>query len=353
MPSDPTQSSGEVGGVLDLVLVVVTTVAILAVTLAQLSLPDALRIALGIAFVLFVPGYAFAAALFPAARHGVVSTGERSTVSRPTDTDAAIGTLTRVVLAFGLSLASVPLVVFVLNFTPWGISVGTALPALAAITLLCTAVAAVRRLRLPADARFGLHSRSLAAAGRQWLGDADTELEAALNVALVVGLVFALSGATFLVVTPTNGERYTEFAVQTQVPETGALVADDYPSEFRLGERKPVVVGVHNHEGRSQNYTVVVLLQEVRYTNESAGVTESSELGRFSQTVAANETWQRRHQVQPDKTGENLRVTYLLYTGEVPETVTTETAYRHVHFWIDVSESAAAENQTSVRAPSA
>src|SRR6266571_8866676 len=56
---------------------------------------------LAILLVLFVPGYVFVASLFP--------------------NDTEIDWTERVALSVGLSITVVPLLGFILNFTPWGI----------------------------------------------------------------------------------------------------------------------------------------------------------------------------------------------------------------------------------------
>ena len=67
-----------------------------------------LRIILGLPFILFLPGYTLTAALFP----------------RRTD----LGSIERVALSFGLSIAVVPLIGLILNYTPWGIRLPSLLP---------------------------------------------------------------------------------------------------------------------------------------------------------------------------------------------------------------------------------
>lgn len=60
-----------------------------------------LRKALGLAFVLFFPGYVFITALFPEKKE--------------------LDNLERLALSLGLSIAIVPLIGLLLNYTPWGI----------------------------------------------------------------------------------------------------------------------------------------------------------------------------------------------------------------------------------------
>ena len=62
---------------------------------------------IGTIAVLFVPGYAFIAALFPQ--------------------KATLGNGVRLALSFGLSIVIVPLLELGLNYTPWGVRLGPTL----------------------------------------------------------------------------------------------------------------------------------------------------------------------------------------------------------------------------------
>ncbi len=96
----------------------------------------ALRIALGLAFVLFFPGYTLVAALFP--RKG------------------QLGGIERVALSFGLSIAVVPLIGLVLNYTPRGIRLYPILISVLLFIVIMTGVAWYRRQRLPGGSHGGL-----------------------------------------------------------------------------------------------------------------------------------------------------------------------------------------------------
>jgi len=129
----------------DLAAVVVFTLLTCVVVFVPWVNETPLRILFGLPFILFLPGYAFIAALFPEAGESPVAedSNEGSTPDtqaesgsetdpEPTETDdsrfaisnrdrSGIDGIERVALAFGLSIAIVPLLGLVLNFTPWGI----------------------------------------------------------------------------------------------------------------------------------------------------------------------------------------------------------------------------------------
>ena len=76
---------------------------------------EVLRIVIGLPFVLFFPGYVLMAALFPR-REG-------------------LGGIERVALSFVMSIAVVPLIGFILNYTWWGITMESVLYSVAAFIL--------------------------------------------------------------------------------------------------------------------------------------------------------------------------------------------------------------------------
>jgi uncharacterized membrane protein len=283
------------------------------------------RIVVGLGFVLLAPGYAIVSALFPA---------KPPTYESPFD-DAPIASVRvgeRFVLSLGLSVFSVPLAGILLSFSPLGVDPTTVVPLLALTTVAATVVAAYRRTQLPVADRFGLRVGTWLADARRRTTGSDG-VDSLLNVLLVVGLVLAVAGIGVGLVTVENGERFTEFGVLTTDDGTGELVAEGYPDTFARGETTPLTLSVTNNEGREVEYTIVAELQRV---DEDGSVVETSELDRIETTVGAGERWQTEHRVEPTMTGEDLRLTYLLYTDDVPEAPSTENAYRHLHLWVDV-----------------
>jgi len=66
----------------------------------------------------------------------------------------ALGSIERVALSFGLSIAVVPLIGLVLNYTPWGITLYPVLISVTTFILTTSMVAWYRRRRLPEVERF-------------------------------------------------------------------------------------------------------------------------------------------------------------------------------------------------------
>jgi uncharacterized membrane protein len=97
----------------------------------------AVRWVLGSVFVLFIPGYVTVEALFPKGR----------------DLDG----IERFALSVGLSLALVPLIGLLLNYTPWGIRLDPIVISLTILTVALTGVALGRRFRMSVE-RFELEN---------------------------------------------------------------------------------------------------------------------------------------------------------------------------------------------------
>jgi uncharacterized membrane protein len=108
-------------------LMAILTIIVVHVT-SFLPMLMPLRYFLGTLYVLFLPGYVTVEALYP---------GERD-----------LKPLERLALSIGLSLAIVPLIGLLLNYTPWGIRLEPVTISLAIYTLSVAVVALVRKYRI-------------------------------------------------------------------------------------------------------------------------------------------------------------------------------------------------------------
>jgi len=312
----------------DLVIVLsLTALTVLAVWLPVVR-ETPLRAVLSIPFLLFVPGYAFVAALFP----------EASETEREVETlqNRSLTGLERFVLSLGSSVALVPLLGFVLNFTPWGIRLPPMLVAISVFTVVCVAIGARRRLALTPDRRFDV---SLSAWYRSLTDGflvSETRTDRILNVALAVVLLFAMTSVGYALVDQQNGEQYTELYLLTRGSD-GELVADGYPSDLVASESQPLTVGVRNHEHERTSYTVVTELQRIDSADGSTTVVEEERLDSYSVTLAANETARQERVLTPTLTGDRLRMVFLLYRSDPPTDPRVDNAYRWVHLNVNVT----------------
>ena len=89
------------------------------------------RYILGAIFVLWLPGYTFIRALFP-------------TKSLTKKSENNLDIVERIALSLGMSLALVPIIGLLLNYTPWGIRLTPIVLSLLALTLVFATIALIR-----------------------------------------------------------------------------------------------------------------------------------------------------------------------------------------------------------------
>lgn len=94
-----------------------------------------IRMGLGIIFILFLPGFAFIEFLYPSTIHAATN-NER------------LNKIERAALSFGSSLALIPLVGMLLNFTPWGIRIVPITLTILILTITLATFAVVREYRM-------------------------------------------------------------------------------------------------------------------------------------------------------------------------------------------------------------
>jgi hypothetical protein len=93
-----------------------------------------IRYVLGAIFVLWLPGYSFIKALFP-------EETQTKKASKPLDP------IERIALSLGMSLALVPIVGLLLNYTPWGIRLTPIVLSLLTLTTIFATAAIIREHR--------------------------------------------------------------------------------------------------------------------------------------------------------------------------------------------------------------
>ena len=209
----------------DLIAIWLATIALLGGILLAPNNPT--RVVLGLPFVLFFPGYVLIAALY----------------TRRSDLDG----VERVALSLGLSLAVVPLIGLVLNYTPWGIRVTPILVSLALFIAMCSAAAVRQRMRHSAAERFAGDIRPLLQAARSLPWISLSLAAGVIGMLLFAGFRFGVLGGSRV------GETFTEFYILGPGGK-----AEGYPRRLMVGEPSQVIVGVINHEGHAARYRVEV-----------------------------------------------------------------------------------------------
>ena len=272
-------------------LLAINLLSVLLIILIALLPSNVLRIVLGLPFILFLPGYTLMAAIFP--KRNELNNTERMTLS------------------FGLSIAVAPLLCLILNYTPWGIGLYPILAAVA-IFIFVTSVIAWYRLRKISKDEFV--STKIRIDFPQW--KTISIWNRALSIALVVLILGSIGTLAYAIVTPKQGEKFTEFYV---LGPNGQ--AEGYLTELSMGETGEVILGIVNHEGEDNLvYNVELFIDgEVKQT-----------VGPL--TLADEEKWEEEVNFIPDKVGENQKVEFNLYKqGE-------DTPCKVLYLWFDVQD---------------
>jgi len=259
-----------------------------------------LRNVLGLPLVLFLPGYALIAALFPA----------------KSDLDG----IERTALSFGLSIAIVPLIGLVLNYTPFGIRLLPVLVCLSIFIFIMCWLAYIRRASLPETEAFEISfSAAALSLKNEILEKSESKLDRALTIILILSILMSVATLEYVILTPKEGEHFTEFYV---LGPQG--IADNYTTDYTLGQSGTMIVGVVNHEYRPVNYTMQVKLE-----NQLLPLPENLQ----HITLDHNETWEETVTFTPPLVGQNMKLEFLLF-NETDKT----TPYRNLHLWINVDE---------------
>lgn len=322
---------------LDLAVVLAVTGLVTVAVVEPTDYLSSLRVPFGFFFVFFVPGYVFIATLFPEASRSVV------TASDDPDTPSSssrkrIDGLERVVLSFGSSVAIVPGLALLLNYTSWGVRTESVLLTAVAFTVFLTGTALVRRLRLPKAERYQPTGPRLLAAVRAELFDSADRAEVALTVLLVAALVLAAGGVGYSVTTPADGEQFSAVYLLNEDTD-GEPIADGYATALEAGESGELVIGIDNNEHEPTNYTVVVAEQALESTDGEMRVIDQQEIDRFEPQLNHGETWRQEQTIEPSTVDAPVRIVWLVYLdGAVPEEPSTENAAYHVHVWVDGDE---------------
>jgi len=207
-------------------LIVLVALSIVVVITARVWQAPPLRITLGLLYVLFLPGYALVAALFPG-RHDLQG-------------------IRRLTLSLVSSLATVSLLTLALNWMPWGVRLDPILASVTSFIVVTCGVAWYRRSRLPLEERFlpRLEVRLPSWSNRSLF-------DRSLSAGLILSIILGTSTVVYFVLRPKVSERYTEFYV---LGADGLLAG--YPEEAVAGEPITLVLGIVNGEHDHVHYRV-------------------------------------------------------------------------------------------------
>lgn len=275
-----------------LLMVILASVALVLLTILG---EGVVRVVLGLIFALFFPGYTLIVALFP--KQGDLDSAER------------------VALSFGLSIAVVPLIGLIVNYTPWGIRLYPILVSILAFIVIMAGVAWYRRRRLPPEQRFEIRFRPK----MSWLSGSwgrQSGWNRVLSGLLVVAIIGTIGVLVYNVQMPKVEEKFTEFYILGPGGK-----AENYPRVLAIGEKAKVTLVIVNREHEVTEYRVKTTIDAKK----------AEEIGPI--TLPHEEKWEREMNLVARRIGEEQKVEFQLYKepGKKP--------YRRLNLWIDVVES--------------
>ena len=262
----------------DLIIIIIATVATLGFVFLPYLNQTFLRPIFAVIFVFFIPGYALVASLFPSKE--------------------SLSNVQRFALSLGLSVAVVPLTALILSFSPFGLGLESIVVSITLFAVICSVVAGLRRRALPYEERFSVALPKMKIVEKAFSGS-ESRVDKLLSLILVLSVVVLAVTLGYTIAFPNQGEPFTEFYILGANSTIG-----NYPTQYHVGEQKPVTVGIVNHEQRDTLYELVVRLND---TNKSTVL--------YSENVslANNQTWQKVLNLKPDRTGSNMTMEFSLY----------------------------------------
>ncbi len=188
------------------------------------------RIILGLAFVLYIPGYLLQGLFFLK--------------------KADIDRVERIGLSLGLSVALVTLLALVLNSLAWGLSASAILIGQGVMTAVLMAVTVIVRRFVSAEQVYVPDIRPHL--DHWWAGLGGSERR---MMVVMAGILFlALMTAAYIFLVPSKNQYMTEFYILGQEG-----LAEDYPREITAGQKVSITTGITNREGTSATYDIKVM----------------------------------------------------------------------------------------------
>lgn len=278
------------------------------------------RVIFTVPVILFIPGYVLIAALFPKKK--------------------SIDGIERFALSVGLSIAVVPLIGLMLNYTPFGIRLNPIVICLTIFTVAMMVITLIRRARLPKEEQFAVPFEKVKPTIKEELFPKNQKkFDKILSVILIIAILVAVVTTVYVIAFPKEGEKFTEFYI------LGAeKMADNYPENFNAGSEQFVWIGIKNHEYRDMTYTVDVLLLNANWDNEaeSSVINAYETLDRFTVPIVQDGEYLEMYNFKIDSTQYN-RLEFLLYDDKTVPSVDAsaqekmDAAYRDLHLWINVT----------------
>ena len=303
--------------------------SIITAIIIALGIEGLIRIFIGLPIIFFIPGYLLLFALFP---EGKVK--------------KEIDEIERFALSLGISIAIVPFFGVILNYTPWGITLGPILIFLEIFIFLIGILAIYRWYKTPKSKRyiFKLNIK---------IPKTKTKLDKILTIIIVFLFIIASSLFIYILIMPKPIEKVTAFYLLGPFGEVA-----DYPNTLSVGENASLIIGIENHEERIMNYSVEIWLVNQSQTDNVTVYHNMWFMDKFNVTLDSvplnvedwQPQWEKRYDFNISRKG-YFKLAFLLYFDsaksytkgkdyriiakqKIDEELTS--SYKNVYIWLNV-----------------
>ena len=194
----------------------------------------------------------------------------------------------------------------------FGIRLSPILIVLSVFTVSLAMGAYVRRSRILEGDRFVVKFGTAFKSIKESFKTTDTKIDRLLTIILIISIIIAISMVVYVIITPKEGEKFTEFYVLGPGGK-----AEDYPTSLKVGEEGEVIIGVVNYEYTNSSYQLEVRLN-------------GTVIGEKSIELMHNETLETPFTFKAKEAGEYQKIEFLLYKDIMKK------PYRSLHLWLDV-----------------
>lgn len=139
-------------------------------------------------------------------------------------------------------------------------------------------------------------------------------IDRTLSAVLIVIIIIALIATVYIVLSPSQSEKFTEFYI---LGENGK--AGDYPTNLTLNQEGHLTVGIVNHEGANTTYQLIIKFNQIILRNEKFNLL-NNEKKEIPFTFIATQS------------GNNQKLEFLLYKSPNNTDV-----YRSLHLFVNVN----------------
>jgi uncharacterized membrane protein len=175
-------------------------------------------------------------------------------------------------------------------------------------------IAYLRRSQISEEERFRVPFSYLNSSLKSEIFSSKKGVDRILTIILILSIAASIIMLIYVIATPKQGEKFTEFYI---LGDNGK--AQGYPTELEAGKTSSVIVGITNQEYVLTNYTLNISL-------------ENETLNTMQVQLMHNSTWEEKVLFTPEKTGDNLKLEFLLYKED-----NITAPYRDLHLWVNVS----------------